>query len=228
MSETGIIIVGAGKHGWELDSYLLDAAREGSPLRLAGYIDEHKAPGPWGSSRILGNFETLRQMAAADPSKPLQYITAVGDNRARREMVGKLEALGCPNLVPGIIRHPFSSVGLKNEIGEGTCLAPGSIISTEARLGRHVIMNMRALVSHECVVEDYANLNPGCILCGNVRVEEGAYIGPGATVIRNVTVGAWSVVAAGATVFTNVPPGVTVMGAPARKIMSREDLPSRP
>jgi acetyltransferase EpsM len=223
MSEIPIIIVGAGKHGLELDSYLLDAAQTGSPLRLAGYVDEHRAPGPWGSSRILGNLETLRELAWADPSKSLQYITAVGDNRARREVVGKLEALGCPNLVPGIIRHPFTSVGGKNEIGEGTCLAPGSIISTEARLGRHVIMNMRALVSHECIVEDYVNLNPGCILCGNVHVEEGAYIGPGATVIRNLTIGAWAVVAAGATVFTNVAPRVTVMGAPARRMLARKD-----
>ncbi len=211
MPKDRIVIVGAGRLGKELDSFLSRQTR----WALAGYIDDRKPRGPWGSSEILGGLDELRHLAA--PS-PLHYITATGENRVRRDLVRKIEALGEKNLVAGSIVHEFSSVGSEVEICEGTCLAPGCVLTTHIKIGKHCILNVQVSVSHDCWIGDFVNLNPGAVICGNVTIGEGAYIGAGATVINRITIGEWATVGAGSTVFDDVPPGATVLGVPARVI----------
>lgn len=224
MSEMPLFIVGAGRHGLELDSYLLDLKGRPDSFRLIGYVDEGKPRrSAWGSSEILGGMNDFREYLENNHSVIFYYIAATGNNSARRDLVSKVESLGCCNLVHATLRHPFSSVGREVEIGAGTSLAPGSIVTTRVKIGRHVILNVKASVSHDCVVGDYVNLNPGAILCGNVVAGEGSYIGAGATVIDGVNVGEWAVVGAGAAVVRDVPPRVTVAGVPARIIERHQD-----
>src|SRR5436853_318582 len=83
-------------------------------------------------------------------------------------------------------------VGSDVEIGEGTCLAPGVIVTTRTTIGRHCILNIHSSVSHDCVFDDYVNINPGATVCGNVCIGEGSYIGAGATIKDKVSIGEWS------------------------------------
>lgn len=223
MSEMPLFIVGAGRHGLELNSYLLDLESRGDSFHLMGYIDEVKPRGSaWGSSKILGGMDEFREYLQKHEGVSFHYITAAGNNNDRRDLVRKVESLGCGNLVHATLRHPFSSIGREVEIGAGTSFAPGSIVTTRVKIGRHVILNVKASVSHDCVIGDYVNLNPGVVLCGNVTVGEGSYIGAGATVMNGINVGEWAVVGAGAAVIRDVPPRVTVVGVPARIIERRE------
>lgn len=206
-----IVIVGAGGHGLEIEAYLGQI-----PLfQLAGFIDDHKPRGSkWGATTVLGGIADLETIF---DRTPYQYITAVGANRARREMAARLEALGGP-ITAAVLRHPSSSVGEDVEIGQGSCLAPGAIVTTHARIGKHVILNVKASVSHDSVIGDYVNLNPGATICGQVTIGEGSYIGAGATVLNGINIGAWSMIGAGAVVTRDVPSRVTVVGVPARVI----------
>ena len=131
-------------------------------------------------------------------------------------MVARAEAIGSTRLDWLTLVHPHASVGVGVEIGEGTCAAPGSIITTRSRIGRHCILNVKASVSHDVTLGDYVNLNPGVVIAGNVHIGDGCYVGAGATVIDRVRVGAGSVVGAGAVVIEDVPANATVVGVPAR------------
>jgi len=222
--ETPIIILGAGGHGSEIVSYLGDLVVSGEALRLVGGIDEGKARGPWCGSEVLGDFGRLKELVSAQPDVSFCYITAVGNNQLRRQFVRTVTTFGASNLTAWTLRHPRAVVGQDVLIGEGTCLAPGSILTTRVRLGHHCILNVQASVSHDCEVGDFVNLNPGAVVCGNVKIGAGCYIGAGATIIDNVSIGEWTVVGAGATVINDLPAGVTAVGVPAR-IIKRVALP---
>ena len=211
-----IVIVGAGGHGSELASYLHDLTARGDRLTLLGFADEGKSPGPWAGSRIIGDLSALKQEVQNSRYEEMFYITAVGDNLIRSHLVEKIEALEIPNLRPWTLEHRSALVGHGVKIGEGTCLAPGSIVTTNVTIGRHCIINVNASVSHDCVVEDFVNINPGAVVAGNVKLGRGCHIGAGATIIDGVTIGDRTVVGAGAVVVHDLPPCVTAVGVPAR------------
>lgn len=219
-----ILIIGAGGHGSELYSYIRDLAAQGERIRLVGFVDEHKTRGPWGTTEILGDFNDLRVFLSLRPDSIFRYITAVGDNQVRQRFVRKVESLGVCNLVAWTLRHPQAIMGHDVEIGEGTCLAPGSIITTRVRIGKHCILNVNASISHDCVIGDFVNINPAATICGNVEIGEGCYIGAGATVIDKVKIGAWTVVGAGAVVVEDLPAHVTAVGVPARVIKEKRGM----
>ena len=218
MAQSPLIIVGAGRHGKELAAYLQDPPGQGRRIGLAGFVDEAKRGGPFAGSKILGGFLELGRLVRRSPAKKFFYITAAGDNRTRMALVEKIEQLKAPNLQAWTYRHPDAFVGRGVQVGEGTCLVPGAILTADVRMGRHCIVNVKASVSHDCSIGDFVNLNPGATVCGDVRIGRGCYLGAGATVIDKVSIGEWTVVGAGAVVVGDLPPRVTAVGIPARVI----------
>jgi sugar O-acyltransferase (sialic acid O-acetyltransferase NeuD family) len=211
-----VLVVGAGGHGREILAYVRDLAGAGARIRVLGFVDQGKPRGWLGDAEILGGFSELKALLERRAGAPLRYITAIGDNRARRECVEKAERLEARNFAPWTLSHPRAIVGGDVSIGEGTCLAPGSVLTTNVRVGKHCIVNVNASISHDSVVGDFANINPGAVVAGNVRIGEGCYIGAGATVIDKVSIGEWTTVGAGAVVVDDIPAHATAVGVPAR------------
>ena len=219
VDEYTIFIIGAGGHAKELDAYIRDLGRlRGRAIHLAGFIDDFKARQPWGGSEIIGGFDQLEAILQADPDSQFFYITAVGQNRIRAQFVQRAKQLEAVNLSAWTLQHPDSQIGYKVEIGEGTCLAPGTIVTTHVEVGRHCILNTRASVSHDCAIGDFVNINPGAVVCGNVKIGDGCYVGAGATIIDGISIGEWSVIGAGAVVINDIPPHATAVGVPAKVI----------
>jgi acetyltransferase EpsM len=210
-----VLIVGAGGHGKEVASYILALTEAGEPVCLRGFIDDHRTGSHYGLP-VLGGIDDLEALLGDEPST--LYITAFGDNATRARVVGRIETLTAASLLPWTLRHHSAMVGPCVEIGAGTCLAPGVIVTTDAQIGRHCILNSASSVSHDSEVADFVNLNPRATICGNVRIGTGCYIGAGATVINGVSIGEWSVIGAGAVVTRDIPPHVTAVGVPARII----------
>ena len=212
-----LVIVGAGRHGLEVEGYLRDMPQ---PPHLLGFLDEHRPPGPFGSSQVLGGFDMVADLMGEHGS--IHYLTAVGDNLARRRLVAQAEAA---DLHPWTLRHPSAQVGLECETGGGTLLAPGVIITRAVTVGAHCILNVGATVSHDCIIGEFVNLNPGVTVCGDVEIGAGCFIGAGSTIIDKVSIGAGTVVGAGAVVIDTLPPGVLAVGTPARVV---RELHTRP
>jgi acetyltransferase EpsM len=204
-----LVIIGAGGHGAEVAAYALDLGRQ-----LLGVLDDGKPPGPWHRSRILGKINTLSELVRK--YERVEYITALGSNQLRQKIVCQIEELTLPGLKAVTLRHISSWTGVDVKIGEGTLLAPGSLVTTRAQIGRHSILNVKASVAHDCMVGDYCNLNPGATLCGSVHLGNGCSIGAGAIVIEKRCLGERVIVGAGAVVINDIPSDVTVVGVPAR------------
>ena len=147
MMGENILIIGAGGHGSEIHSYIQDLTIQDNGLRLIGFIDEHKASGPWQGTEILGDLNVLKTLVGHQAEVNCLYITALGSNRLRREIVRKLDSLSLRNLSAWTLRHPDAVVGRRNEIGEGTCLAPSSIVTkVRPRAPRRSRPNTRRLM----------------------------------------------------------------------------------
>ena len=209
-----VVVLGAGGHGSEVRGYILDLLHQGWAGDFLGFVDDAQPPGLLDTLEIIGS---LAQLAARPPDflRGVRYLTAVGSNPVRRELVKRIEETLRDMVAPWTLIHPSASVG-PSEIGEGTLLAPGTIVTSRTRIGRHCILNVKASVSHDCEIGDFVNLNPGATVCGQCRIGDGAYIGAGATVIDHVNIGEGTIIGAGAVVIHDIPPRVTAVGVPAR------------
>jgi sugar O-acyltransferase (sialic acid O-acetyltransferase NeuD family) len=220
-----LVIVGAGRHGRELEGYLHDmAAASGGALaqapRFLGFIDEVKPAGAFGTSTVLGDFE--RASALAQEYGVVYFVAAAGDNTLRRRLATLSEACG---LRPWTLRHPDALVGLDCSLGLGSQLAPRTILTRAVTVGAHCIINVGVTVSHDCHIGEFVNLNPGVTVSGDVELGKSCFVGAGAIIIDKVTIGEDTVIGAGAVVVDDLPAGVLALGVPARIV---RELHTRP
>jgi len=212
-----VVVLGAGGHAKELLSYFNDLRASGCPIEVVGLLDDNQAVGQFvGGVGVAGKITEVVRVASELRGR--HFITAFGDNAVRKRCVQKLVELTGSRLVACQLAHPTAVIGQSVAIGEGTCLAPGCVITTRVSVGKHCILNVRSSVSHDSEIGDFVNINPAATVCGMVKIGEGAYIGASATIIDHVSVGEWSVIGAGAVVIEDIPPNVTAVGVPARII----------
>ena len=48
------------------------------------------------------------------------------------------------------------------ELGSGTVVTAGCILTNQIRIGSHVHVNLDSTIGHDCVVKDFVPSRPGC------------------------------------------------------------------
>lgn len=209
--EHELLIYGSGGFAREV-AWLAEQAAP--PARVAAYIDDDPA-------RVglqLGGIQVCPLADCARGHGGWRFVAGVGQPGTRASLAERAEAAG---LEPMTLIHRSVERSRSIDVGAGTVICAGSILTVDIRLGRHVQINLDCTIGHDCVLDDFATLAPGVHVSGNVCIERGAYLGTGACVIngrpdRPLVVGAGATVGAGAVVTRDVAPGVTVVGVPAR------------
>ena len=209
---SGVVILGAGGLAREVLWALRHPYTGYADTReVLGYIDENEAN--WGKQLcgipVLGGFQWFQTV----DTRQLKVICAVGSPRARRSLVRKAMHLGLT-----FCSIVYSSVQMSDyvDIGLGTTITAGCILTANIRVGNHAFLNLDTTVGHDVVIEDFVNLAPGCHISGNVNLKEGADLGTGAVVLQGITVGRWATVGAGAVVIHDLPDNAVAVGVPAR------------
>src|ERR1700691_1480325 len=169
-------------------------------IELLGYIDDNRSR--WGTlflgQPVLGGSELL----SGEHSDAWVVNNIASTMHARRRVWHKLDSLGVNSYT---LVHPWIDTA-QAEIGVGSVVQDGVILSPGVRIGRHCLINMGAIVAHESVVEDVCFIGPGAILNGRVHIKEASFLGAGCIILPNIFVGEGSIVGAGAVVINNVPP----------------------
>lgn len=214
-----VVVIGAGGHGSEINGYMEDLIRSGWTGEFLGFVDDTLPEGPHCGMTVIGSVDEFAERYAT-LYHGVRYLTAVGDNSHRLELVSRIEALIGLEIRPWVLIHPSAVVG-HSKLGEGTLVAAGAVVTSRTSIGRHCIVNVKASVSHDCVIGDFVSLNPGSTICGHCHVGDGVMIGAGATVIDRIRVGEGAIVGAGAVVVCDIPPNVTAVGVPAKVIETR-------
>jgi sugar O-acyltransferase (sialic acid O-acetyltransferase NeuD family) len=214
---TDVVILGAGGFARETYWVFLEDNVEKKKWNVLGFVDD--APQMQGKILcdlpVVGGFGWLEQNARTD----LRVICGVGNPRTRKLLVERAAALG---LAFCTLIHPAVRMSRWVEIGAGTIIAAGNILTTQIKLGPHVLLNLDCTVGHDTVIGAYCNINPGCHISGNVTLGEGVDFGTGAVIIQGKSVGDWSIVGAGAVVAADIPAHVTAVGIPCRVIKHHE------
>lgn len=206
---TGIIIYGAGGHG----KVVADILERQAKYMLLGFLDDN--PEVWGKElsgyKVFGGIDSFADQGLAR----YPFIVGVGDNQARRQLVARLNTLGCRF---GRAIHPSAQIARDVELAPGVMIMANVVINPGSRVGNHTIVNTSATIDHDCVIGDFVHISPAATLAGNVVVQEGAHIGMGSLILPGVQVGAYSVIGAGAVVVSDIPERVVAIGVPAKPV----------
>jgi sugar O-acyltransferase (sialic acid O-acetyltransferase NeuD family) len=201
-----IVVLGAGGHA----KVVIATVRAAGGEVVAAYDDDESR---WGE-QILGVLITGPMSSADLDHTPA--IIAIGNNRARQEVAGRVNAHWVTACHPSAVIHESAS------IGPGSVIFAGCVVQPDATIGAHAILNTASSIDHDCVLGDFVHAGPGVRLCGGVTVDEGALLGVGAKVAPNVKVGPWSTAGAGAVCVVDVERDAVVVGVPARSVEADE------
>lgn len=158
---------------------------------------------------VLGGLDQVARHPLA------QLVLCVGQGSERARILDRLTALGVAATRYATVVHPGVELPADCEVGSGSVLLAGVVLTAVVRIGRHVVVMPNSTLTHDVVVEDFATLCAGVALGGGVHVGRAAYIGMNASVRERVTIGPGAILGMGAALLTELPAGETWVGVPA-------------
>lgn len=214
---TPIAIFGAGGFGREVLQVILDINEnfEQSPpwLPVGFVVDEgYDAEGTIHGLPVYVGSSWLEQHS------DVQVIIAVGSSAGRKKIAERIAGYG--NTFATLV-HPRAWVGRNVNVGIGSVICAGALVTTDITISEHVHVNIGSTIGHDAVLSGYVTLNPSVNISGNASLATGVEVGTGSVVIPNVNIGEWSIVGAGSIVTKSLEPNVTAVGVPAKVIKVR-------
>jgi len=206
-----IIIVGAGGFGKEVLWTLLDCNKKSEIYNFLGFIDDSESL----KNQHIYGFPVLGGIDwfSSNNINEISCVIGIGDPKLRRQVVNKLEKIGvefATVIHPSVIHSEFL------EIGKGTIIQAGCIITVDTKIGDHVHINIDTTIGHNCMIKNFVTLNPGVHINGWTDIDEEAYVGTGAVAIDRIKIGKKSVIAAGTVLISNVPDFSMYAGVPGK------------
>ena len=217
METKKIVIIGAGGCGREVLDVFEACNQEKKQYEILGFIVQKtyaKAGEMVNGYPILGDFEWFENNA-----RNVYSICAVGATQHRHRLVNialSYDVRFCSAI------HPTAYKSRRVEIGQGSVIAAGCILTTQIKLGNHVYINYGCTIGHDVFLEGFTTISPGAHISGSVTARTGCYIGTGVNVIERLNLGEWSIIGAGTTVIRDVPSNATVVGNPGKVIKERQ------
>lgn len=176
------------------------------------YDDNPETPKTINKYLYLGNLNDLQAV-----NEPLYVAIAIGNPGMKAQIAGKITN---KNIQFATLIHPSvpNEAYQFNQIGEGSIITQGCVLTTNITVGRHVLLNLGCTLGHDVKLGDYTSLMPHVNIAGNSELGKGVYVGTNATVIQFLKVGDKAIIGAGAVVHRDLPAAVTAVGVPAKVI----------
>lgn len=206
-----LYIIGAGGFGREV-AWLAERINEVEPTwKIKGFIDDNKAI--WNTKEddyfVLGGCEYLMSL------QDVYAVCAVGNAAIRKSIIEKFKDSGVRFAT---LIDPSVIISNRVNLGEGTIICAGTIITVDIKIGNHVIINLDCTLGHDDVIADYVTVYPSVNISGNVTVGECSELGTGMQIIQGKNIAPNTIIGAGAVVVKDLNESGTYVGSPAKKI----------
>lgn len=206
-------VVGAGGQARQV----LSIARSFAPrINVRGFIGKEAERG-----KIINGIPTLTELDLVKIERK-NVILFNGIGRPNRKAV--IERLIAQGFSFNSLVHPSASVGEFVSVGSGTIIQSGVGITTNAELGRFLLIDINATIGHDVSVGDYSTISTGVNLAGGVSIGSECWIGSGSVIIEDVFIGDGVLLGAGSVVTRDIPPGKLAYGVPARVVKDISDV----
>ena len=192
-----ILIIGAGGIGRET-AWIIEEINEVKPTwNLLGYIDENSEihGKELNGYKVLGGLEVLEKLE----EKPY-VVVAIANCSVKKSIVTKLgEKYNFATII-----YPTVKVSKFIQIGQGTIMYPGVILTVNTKIGNHVLISGNCTIGHDTVIGDYSSLLWGSNFSGYDTIGESCFIGVGTKVIQGINISKENKISAGITVIEDV------------------------
>lgn len=148
-------------------------------------------------------------------SKKYEIIIAVGDPILRENIIKKL-----PKDTKFFTHINKSAVILDPsvEIGVGSIICAGTIITTNIKIGNHCHLNLHTTIGHDCVIGDYFTTAPGVKISGNCTIGDRVYFGTNSSVKQKINICNDVTIGMNGSVVKSISNSGTYVGVPVNKI----------
>lgn len=207
-----LIILGAGGFGREVFNWAKQSPNFQKEFIIKGFLDDN--------STALNDFDypvkVLDSIAKYQIEQDDVFICAIGSPKVKKELCTFVESKGGRFIN---IIHSSAIIGDNVKMGTGVIVCPGVKITCDVVIGDHVAINVNSCVGHDAVINSYCQISCFCDLNGFSVIGSEVFLGgrssvlPGVKVAERVTVGAAALVTRSVT-----EEGITVIGAPAKKL----------
>lgn len=189
-------LIGAGGFAFEVKSQMND-------LSIISFVDD---------VYYKGEDNTL-PLSEFSPSE-YEVAIAIGDSSVRKKIVDKLPK---ETKYFTFIHHSvmiFDNV----EIGEGSIICPGTIITTNCKIGKHTHLNLHTTIGHDNKIGDYFTTAPGVHISGNNIIGKCVYFGTNSSTKQKINICDDVIIGLNGGVVKDIKESGVYIGTPAKKI----------
>lgn len=144
-----------------------------------------------------------------------EVVVAIGDPQTRRRVV---EGLPKETKFTSIV-HPSAVISKWVEVGEGSIITAGTIITCNIKIGRHAHLNLHTTIGHDCIIGNYFTTAPAANISGNCIFEECVYFGTNSSARQGIRVSSNVTIGMGGVVVKNIEEEGVYIGNPLRKLV---------
>lgn len=208
-----LIIIGAGDFGREVLAIVERINCQGNKWMLMGFVDDD----PDLVGKTVGGYPVLGDLNwLLDNDDELFVVCSLGNSETRKTIIERID--GYDHIQYATLIDPSVIIMNDSEVGEGSIIAAGTVVTVNVVIGRHSIINLNCTIGHDTITGDFFTAHPGTNISGKVTMEDASYFGTGCKVIQGLHIAGGCIFGAGSVVINNINEAGTYVGNPVRRI----------
>ena len=192
-----IVIIGAGGIGREV-AWIIEEINEVKPTwNVIGFVDENIEM----HNKVLNGYKVLGNLEALDKLEIKPYVVvAIANCSVKKDIVTRLEN----KFNFATIVYPSVRFSKYVEVGQGSIIYPGVILTVNTKIGEHVIISGNCGIGHDTIIGGYSSVLWGSNFSGYDIVGESCFIGIGTKIIQGININDGSRIGAGIIVTEDI------------------------
>ena len=132
----------------------------------------------------ISNDENIFKLSDLNIKKHM-VIVAIGNPIDRYKIIKKLPL---ETMFYNFIHHSTLFLSNDIEIGIGSIICAGCILTTNIKIGNHSQLNLHTTIGHDTVVGDFFTTAPGVKISGNCTIGDRVYFGTNSSVKEKIKI----------------------------------------